>query len=124
MAVDTKVALQTGAISTGQNVRTLEVKVLQSDGTQAVVELQVVAIADQFGNILRVDQDKDWQQMMLDELRATRLAMQGLYDLLATETSICDRGANANSLDVDPLYSPVDIDFLELAQSCRADEET
>jgi hypothetical protein len=124
MSVDTKVQLQSGTISSAQNVRTLEVKIQQADGTLATVELQVVAIADQFGNILRIDQDKDWQQQMLDELRAIRFAAQATYDLLINETSTYDRGANANAqLDVDPIYSNVDIDFLDLAQSCRADEE-
>ena len=64
----------------GQNVRVLEITTIQADGkTKAVVEMQVVSISDQFGNILNIGNPNtqgEWQKQVLTELRAIRLGMQ------------------------------------------------
>jgi hypothetical protein len=74
---EANVALQNAP---GQNVRVLEITALQADGkTRAVVEMQVVSIADQFGNLLKIDHvvtEQEWQKQVLSELRAIRLGMQ------------------------------------------------
>ena len=69
----------------GQNVRVLEITTVQADGkTKAVVEMQVVSISDQFGNILNVGSERtgtEWQKQVLSELRAIRIGIQlSLYD--------------------------------------------
>lgn len=40
---------------TGKKVRTLEITVGLPDGTQATVEMQVMAIADKSGNLIHLD---------------------------------------------------------------------
>jgi hypothetical protein len=42
----------------GQDVRVLEVTTLQSDGTYAAVEMQVVSIVDPQGQILNLDTNR------------------------------------------------------------------
>jgi len=69
----------------GQNVRVLEITALQADGkTRTVVEMQVVSISDQFGNIINVGTtrtEEEWQKQVLTELRAIRLGIeQSLID--------------------------------------------
>ena len=57
--------------STGPQVRTIEVTTMVS-GVPLAVEMQVVAIADQFGNVIDRFQDYNWQRQVLDELIALR----------------------------------------------------
>ena len=69
---DSNVQVSSG---TGPSVRTLQVTVLEG-GSPTVVQMEVIAIADEFGNPLKVDALYQAQTEMLDELRAIRLGLQ------------------------------------------------
>jgi hypothetical protein len=57
--------------SSGPKVRTLEVTTY-IDGVATTVEMQVVAIADNDGNVIDEFMDYNWQRRVIDELAALR----------------------------------------------------
>jgi hypothetical protein len=60
---------------TGKKVRTLTLSALQSDGSIAQVQMQVVSIADESGNALNDLATNDMLAQMLTELRGIRRAL-------------------------------------------------
>lgn len=59
-------------IGTGQKVRNLEVTILQTDGSAAVVEMQVVAIADKLGRQIDLDGVEGTLHAILEKLEEIR----------------------------------------------------
>ena len=70
--------VQVAADSTGKKIRNLEIDVLQTDGTVATVEMQVVSIANPDGSPV-VWNDGIFESI-LKELRLIRLGMELLND--------------------------------------------
>ena len=68
--------------STGKRVRTVELALLQADGSTVTVEVQAVAITDDAGNLL---DSSAWQQEALVELRRLNRAVREL-------TAVCIAG--------------------------------
>jgi len=67
---------QTEPGPSGSLTRTLEVQI-PINGVQTTVEIQVVALTDQDGNIIGVQQYEDaiWRKEVLQELKRIRIAM-------------------------------------------------
>lgn len=68
-------AVQVSPDSTGKKIRTLEVTAVQPDGTTAVVEMQVVAIADPNGGIVDLDASQETIASLLRTQNALLRAM-------------------------------------------------
>ncbi len=68
--------------STGKNVRNLSIQTQGTDGSYSTVQMQVVSIADEFGNPIWQSNDDmfRWRNDLLDEIRALRLMMQTRMD--------------------------------------------
>jgi hypothetical protein len=73
--------------STGKYVRNLTLQVLGDDGNFRTVNVEVISAMDEFGNRLLWNDEYDWRQQMLDELRAIRLGIQALFNAGAVEQS-------------------------------------
>lgn len=83
----------------GKKIRNLEVQTFQEDGTFTTVLLQVVSMADEFGNPVFFADQADWQVQLLNEMRAVRLCLEALYN---------DGQLSANTTD-----------FIALAENAR-----
>ena len=57
--------------STGPQVRTIQVTTVV-EGVPLTVDMQVIAIADEKGNVIREFMDYNWQRRMIDEMVALR----------------------------------------------------
>ncbi|SRR5216684_5213768 len=101
MPVDTRIGLQADTLTAAQNIRTLQIQVVNNDGTLQTVQMQVVTIADENGNPIKWLDNRDFSSLMLDELRAIRLGIQ----------EILGQG------------DPQQPDLIEMAQSIRSDED-
>lgn len=78
----TEAAVQIPPDSTGKKVRTIEATTL-INGVPAVVEIQVLALADAAGNVIDDFANYKFQVAMLSELRAIRgliARQQGAFD--------------------------------------------
>jgi hypothetical protein len=60
--------------STGKNVRVLQVTEVV-DGVEKTVQMQVVAIADEKGNIIKSFEDEEFQDQLLEELEKIRFLL-------------------------------------------------
>lgn len=63
--------------STGKNVRTLQLTTLV-DGVETTAVMQVVAISDSRGKILRDFADEQFEEQLLEELAAIRRLLEML----------------------------------------------
>jgi hypothetical protein len=70
--------------SSGKKVRTIEVTTILS-GVATVVEMQVLAIADENGNTINEFIDYKWQLAVLNELKKIRRAVDKLNGDLTDE---------------------------------------
>jgi hypothetical protein len=70
----TESKVQIAPESTGPKVRTLKVETVLGDGTTALVDIQVVSIADEFGRLMEL-MDPEWKEEVLTELRAIRATL-------------------------------------------------
>lgn len=61
--------------SSGKNVRTLQLTTLV-DGVETTTQMQVIAVADAAGNILRSFADERFEEELLGELRAIRVLLE------------------------------------------------
>jgi len=95
---DSNVQVSSG---TGPSVRTLQLTVLDS-GTPTVVQMEVIAIADEFGNPLKVDSLYQAQMEVLDELRAIRLGLQEIISAGARPNEVMNLIQVARELRHDP----------------------
>ena len=78
MATETNVQIEVPR--TGQKIRNLSASVVQSDGTIATVLMQVVALADDQGNLINLD-----TRAQLDDLLLVAKEIRGALLLLANE---------------------------------------
>jgi len=73
--------IQVAPDSSGKRVRNLQVTVQQPDGTSVTAYMQVIAIADESGNLLALTDYHDHHRQIIDELRAIRLGIELLADV-------------------------------------------
>lgn len=86
--------VQVAPDSTGKKIRNLQLTVLQSDGTTAVVQMQVVSLADQDGNLLELgtadqlasliligQQQRYLLQMLVNHICNASISIQDLSNL-------------------------------------------
>ena len=79
MAKEATVGVQPYSGSGVQNIRNLEITTVNAaTGTQTVVDMQVVCIADESGTLLSLSADAEWQQNVLAELRGIRRGIEQL----------------------------------------------
>lgn len=84
MAVESFV--QVAPDSVGKRIRNVQADVVQPDGTLATVQMQVVALADERGQLVGEPVDREWQAAVLGQLRAIRRGLEALTgQLLSTE---------------------------------------
>lgn len=65
--------------STGKKVRTLQVTTLV-DGVETTAHMQVVAISDASGNVLRHFGDEHFNEQLLEELHALRQLLEVIVE--------------------------------------------
>jgi len=124
--------VQVAPDSTGKKISNLQMEVLQTDGSIATVQLQIISIADENGNPMRVVESQDVAQQMLDEMRATRIGMQMLVEWLhpmsnmiqPTQLQPRQRGMLGHVFQAPIPLQPEENDLLEMAQNMRDDEIT
>ena len=73
--------IQVAPDSTGQKLRNLKVTYLDpATGLQVTANMEVVVVADSFGNIIDEFVDRGWQHEVLTELRAIRILLAEIAD--------------------------------------------
>ena len=72
--------VQVAADGSGKKIRNVSIQTLQADGTLATTYMQVVNVFDEYGNKVNFVSEESWRTQMLDETRATRIALQTMWD--------------------------------------------
>jgi len=80
------VGVQLQAASAAQTVRTLQLVVVTDQGKKVTMDVQVVAVADKFGNPIAPDDiEKEWRENLLREITAIRFGIQALMTHTASQ---------------------------------------
>jgi hypothetical protein len=82
--------VQVAADGAGKKIRNLSVQTLDSTGTLQTTYMQVVSLADENGNQILGGDQNDFQQQLLDEVRAIRMGIQQLLDAGGRKADIND----------------------------------
>jgi hypothetical protein len=99
--------IQIQSASPAQTVRTIQLVVRTDQNKNVLMDVQVVAVADKFGNLVDYGSEQEWREIMLLETRAIRIGIQQL---------LTDNMENAGETAVDILELANDFGRLERTQ--------